>query len=120
MGSHFSSEHFGIYECLLRKGVTPNNICFSLPKNISKGISQNKTGKKKPLKNNIKSLERRPRHIVLDQSCRYHFVETQGIQKLTNLGSKEHLERQEEDEGSMRYYKSQRERTSRIKTLLKL
>lgn len=50
MGSHFSSEHFGIYECLLRKGVTPNNICFSLPKNISKGISQKQNRKKKALK----------------------------------------------------------------------
>lgn len=58
MGSHFSSEHFGIYECLPRKGVTPDNICFPLPKNISKGISQNKTGNKKFLKEQHKIFEK--------------------------------------------------------------
>lgn len=46
MGSHFSSEHFGIYECLPRKGVIPDNICFPFPKSISTGRSQNRKKRK--------------------------------------------------------------------------
>lgn len=46
MGSHFSSEHFGIYECHRRRGATPDNICFPLPKNVNKGRPQNLKKKK--------------------------------------------------------------------------
>lgn len=88
MGSHFSSEHFGIYECLPRKGVIPDNICFPFSQKYKhrKIIKQEK---RKILKEQHKNLRKEAKaYCVLYQSCRYHSAETEGIQKLQILAQR--------------------------------